>query len=72
MIWSFGVSLSVRLSGLYMQINDGKHVPVWIDYTCMEVDKKIVFDGQDSKAASYDHPYSYRQEVTNFPQMAPV
>ena len=56
-------TLDVALRCIYMQDADGKHIPMWIEFTRMEVDGEPVFAEPDSQVAWHDRPYHYRREV---------
>ena len=56
-------TLDVVLRCIYMQDADGKHIPMWIEFTRMEVDGEQIFAGPDSQVVWHDRPYHYRREV---------
>ena len=55
--------LTVSLRGLDVRDDEGKRIPYWIDYTCLEVDGELVFAEPDSQVAWHDRPYRYKREV---------
>ena len=55
--------LNVALSCLYMKDADGKNIPMWIEFTRMEVDGEPVFSEADSQVAWHDRPFRYKRKV---------
>lgn len=57
------MQLNINLRGEDVRDADGKRIPVWIQYSKLAVDGKVMFDGL--KPVWHDKPYKFEMDVAD-------